>query len=231
MSYRRVLKNGIVIASTNPHAHAEQLGALQKIVFPTLHPDELMRPEHYFKHVELFPDGQFVALDGKKVVGMTSTIRTHFDFDHPNHTFADMLQGGWLTSHDPNGDWLYGMDMGVHPDYRGMGISRGLYNARQHTVRKYHLRGQLAGGIMVGYAKYKHKMTGQEYFNKVKRGEIFDPTISTQMKIGFEPCALLPNYISDPTYDGYGVLIRLEAHHEVHAETPAKPKNDYSAPV
>ncbi len=64
-------------------------------------------------------------LDGDRVVGATSTIRLHFDFEHVDHTFAEIIQGGWLTSHEPTGDWLYGADIGVHPDYRGRGLARG----------------------------------------------------------------------------------------------------------
>ena len=60
-------------------------------------------------------------------------IRLHFDFAILDHTFADIIQGGWLTSHEPDGDWLYGADIGVHPDYRGRGLAQALYAARQEA--------------------------------------------------------------------------------------------------
>ncbi|HEY7820340.1 MAG TPA: GNAT family N-acetyltransferase, partial [Vicinamibacteria bacterium] len=99
------------IASTRPE-HAAALEELQILCFPTLDDSERFKAAHYRKHVEIFPEGQFVALDGDKVVGMTSTIRLHFDFAHVEHKFADIIQGGWLTSHEPDGDWLYGADIG-----------------------------------------------------------------------------------------------------------------------
>jgi GNAT superfamily N-acetyltransferase len=179
--------------------------------------DELFRAPHYRKHIELFPAGQFVALDGEHVVGMTSTIRYKIDFEHPEHTFSELLEGGWMTSHDPDGDWLYGMDMGTHPDYRKRGIARGLYRARQEAARKLGLRGQVAGGMMSGYGAVKDKMTAQEYFAKLKAGEIYDPTISTQMRVGFRAEALLPNYLNDPVCDNWGVLIVLDADQEVES--------------
>ncbi|MEZ5284050.1 MAG: hypothetical protein R2712_04415 [Vicinamibacterales bacterium] len=120
--YRRVLPGGLVIASARPE-HAEALEALQRVVFPTLADDERFKAPHYRRHLELFPEGQFVGLDGSRVVAATATIRMHFDFGHVDHTFADILQGGWLTSHVPAGDWLYGADLGVHPDYRGRGLA------------------------------------------------------------------------------------------------------------
>jgi hypothetical protein len=58
-------------------------------------------------------DGQFVALDGDKVVGATPQCAWTSTFNHVDHTFADIIQGGWLTSHQPDGAWLYGADLSV----------------------------------------------------------------------------------------------------------------------
>ena len=91
----------LVLQPTQPH-HAEGLEQLQVIVFPTLADDERFKARHYLRHLELFPEGQFCVTDGDRVVGMTSTIRFDFDF---HHTFADIIQGGWLTSHRPAGSW------------------------------------------------------------------------------------------------------------------------------
>ena len=101
MSYERRLASGIRIVSTREE-HAEALEELQRLVFATLDDAERFKAEHYRKHVDLFPEGQFVALDGDRVVGMTSTVRMRFDFAHPEHRFADVIEGGWLTSHDPD---------------------------------------------------------------------------------------------------------------------------------
>ena len=121
MWYYRRLESGLVVMHTRPE-HADQLEELQRVCFPTLADEERFKARHYRKHVELFADGQFVVLDGDRVVGMTSTIRLPFDFEHVGHTFAEIIQGGWLTSHEPDGDWLYGADIGMHPDYRRRGI-------------------------------------------------------------------------------------------------------------
>jgi GNAT superfamily N-acetyltransferase len=216
--YRRELKSGIVIVNTDPPRHADQLGAMQALAFPTLDPDELFIADHFYKHVELFAEGQFTALYEDQPVGSTTTIRYHFDFDDTHHTFAEMIAGGWATSHQPDGDWMYGLDISVHPGYRRMGIATGLYYARQETVRRLGLKGQLAGGMLIGYDDYRQHMTPQEYFEKVKRGELYDPTISTQMRVGFMPLQLLPDYISDPRCDGYGVLIHLPPDEDVESE-------------
>ena len=217
MGYRHVLKSGVVIASTGPE-HAGPLAALQELCFPTLAPEQRFVAAHYRKHLELFPEGQFVALDGDRVVGGTSTCRRHFDFNHVGHSFDDVIQGGWLTSHEPDGDWLYGADISVHPDHRGRGLARGLYAARQHTVRRLGLEGQVTAGMIRGYGAVKDRMSAEEYYRGLANGSINDATLSAQMKIGFELRGLLPHYVHDPVCDDYAVLIVLDASRDVPSE-------------
>ena len=195
--------------------HAQALARLQTVCFPTLADAQRFKAAHYLRHVELFPDGQFVALDGDRVVGATSTLRLHVDFEHVDHTFADIIQGGWLTSHEPAGDWLYGADLGVDPAYRGRGIATALYAARQETVWRLGLRGQVTAGMIAGYGAVKDRMAAQAYYDGVVSGHINDPTLSIQLRVGFEPRALLANYLNDPVCDNYAVLIVLGADKDV----------------
>jgi len=213
-TYRRVLPNGLVVASAGPE-HAEQLEYLQTVVFPTLADEERFKARHYRKHIELFPEGQFVGLDGDRVVAATATIRLHFDFNHVNHTFGEIIQGGWLTSHEPDGDWLYGADIGVHPEYRGRGLAQALYAARQELVWALGLKGQVTAGMLSGYGAVKHQTTAERYYDDLVAGRINDPTLSMQQKVGFEFRGLLKDYLQDPVCDNYSVLIVLDAAKDV----------------
>jgi GNAT superfamily N-acetyltransferase len=213
--YRRELPDGLVVASARPE-HATELEALQRVVFPTLADEQRFKAAHYRKHLELFPSGQFVGLDGDRVVAATATIRLHFDFDPaPLHTFADIIQGGWLTSHQPDGDWLYGADIGVHPAYRRRGLAQALYAARQELVWALGLKGQVTAGMMSGYGSVKHTMSAEEYYEGLVTGRITDPTLSMQQQVGFEFRGLLKDYLSDPVCDNYSVLIVLDAAKDV----------------
>ncbi len=213
--YKR-LASGLIVHCTGPE-HADQLEELQKIVFPTLAPAERFEARHYLRHIELFPDGQFCVVDpvAARVVGMTSTIRMDIDFAHPAHTFAEVIQGGWLTSHEPAGRWLYGADIGAHPAYRQRGIARALYAARQDTVRQLRLDGQLTVGMPSGYGAVQHELTAEAYYAELLAGTRRDPTISVQIRIGFEMRGLIPGYINDPVCAGYGILLVLPADREV----------------
>ena len=209
--YQKQLDNGLVVQHMQPE-DAPQLEALQRIVFPTLADDELILAKHYLRHLELFPEGQLVVKDGDKVVGMTSTMRSKFDFSHYHHTFKETIAGGWLTNHDPEGDWLYGLDIGVHPDYRGLGLARILYRARHEITNELGLKGQVTVGMMNGFGAVSNQLTGEQYFQELIAGKRKDPTLSAQLKIGFEPIALIADYLNDPACGNYGVLIKIDSH-------------------
>lgn len=210
----RELPSGITIRQTAAE-HADQLEELQKKVFPTLSTEELFKAPHYKKHIELFRAGQFVATDGASVVGMTSTMRTTFDFDHPHHTFAELIDGGWLTKNDPQGQWMYGVDIGVDPTYRGQAIGRALYAARQQAAQKLGLLGQVTVGMLSGYGAVRNEISVDDYYAELVQGDRFDPTVSVQMRIGFEPRGLISEYVNDPVCDGYGVLLVLPSTAEI----------------
>jgi GNAT superfamily N-acetyltransferase len=151
-----------------------------------------------------------VVKDGDKVIGMTTTMRSKFDFNHYHHTFKETIAGGWLTNHDPEGDWLYGLDIGVHPDYRGLGLARILYRARHEIARDLGLKGQITVGMMNGYGAVSDQMTGEQYYQELIEGKRKDPTLSAQIKVGFEPIALIPDYLKDPACGNFGVLIKID---------------------
>ena len=203
------LDGGYVLQNTKPE-HALQLEELQKIVFPTLSNEEQFKAAHYLKHIEVFPEGQFVITDDEQVIAMTTTMRSSFDFDHYHHTFLETVAGGWLTNHEPNGDWLYGLDMGVHPAYRGKKLAKELYKARHQMAAQLGLKGQLTVGMMNGYGAVSDTISGEKYFEELMQGKRTDPTITPQTKIGFTPIALISIYLNDPAGGNYGVLLKWE---------------------
>ena len=195
--------------------YVQDLAALQELVFPTLAAADRIRAEQYLHHLEVFPEGQFVLMADDRVIGSTTTMRTTFDFDRPRHRFRDSFGGGWLTRHEPAGDWLYGLDMSIHPDWRGRGGARLLYRARQQVARDLSLRGQLTVGMPRGYGALQDQFSGEAYYQQWLEGLRTDPTLTAQQKIGFRPLALIPDYLDDPVCGNFGVLLRLDADQEI----------------
>lgn len=198
-------------------ADAEALERLQQVCFPNLAPHEWMTAEHFRLHQRVFPEGEFVALaadapDGapladERVVGLGSGFRLDFDFDHPDHAFHDVIAGGSYAHHDPNGAWYYGADISVHPEYRGLGIGRRLYRARQELVRRLGMRGIVAGGALPGYPQHRDRLSVEAYVDEVVAGKLSDPTLSFQLANGFEVRGLIRGYIEDAYTGNWATLI------------------------
>jgi GNAT superfamily N-acetyltransferase len=184
----------IEIANTRPE-HLAALAEHQRICFPTLQPYEWMTEEHFASHLRLFPEGQHVALDGERVIGQSSTFRIGGARALSQHQYMDILGQSYFTNHDPHGEWLYGADMSVHPDYRGRRISKLLYDARKDLARRLGLRGMVAGGMIPGYKNYRGQIGVEEYARAVAAGELTDPTLTPQLRAGFQLRGILYNYI------------------------------------
>ncbi|MBI5811350.1 MAG: GNAT family N-acetyltransferase [Meiothermus silvanus] len=188
---------------------AEALAEIQEASFPDLAPQEKIRPEHYRSHIDIFPEGQHAVIEVStgRVVACSTDLRTRVDFAHFAHKYLEAVGGNYLTTHDPKGDWLYGADIGVHPDYRGLGLSTLLYNARHRLVRELGLKGHVAGAMPKGYGALKEQMPIEVYVHKVVRGELTDPVLSVQLKRGYAVWGIIPDYLEDASCANYGVFI------------------------
>lgn len=187
--------------------YAGALEELQRDCFPTLAESELMNAAHFLNHCRLFSEGNFVALAGDRVVGLGSGFLIDFDFDHAQHSFQEIIDGGFYTRHDPNGDWYYGADISVHPEFRRRGIGTELYKARMTTVKTLNRKGIVAGGLIPDFVNYKSRMSVNAYVERVEAGELYDRTLSFQLGRGFHVRGLLRDYIEDAASDNWATLI------------------------
>jgi GNAT superfamily N-acetyltransferase len=203
-----VMQESFVIVNSRMEL-VEQLEAVQRACFPTLAEDEIITAGHYAAHIQRFPEGQFAVIEQATggVVACSTDFRTQIDFTHFDHRYIDAVDHNWLGHHDPEGDWLYGADIGVLPAYRRRGLAARLYQARRALLCRLGLKGHVAGGLLRGYGPYKATMSAEAYVAKVVAGEIFDPTLSVQLKCGFTVHGIMHHYVDDPMCDGKAAFI------------------------
>jgi GNAT superfamily N-acetyltransferase len=199
----------IIITNTCPE-HAEMLERHQQICFPTLLDEDLLKAHHVVRHLAVFPEGQHVALEGEQVVGMSTTFRATTEQAFTPHTFHDIIDGGFLSNHQPDGEWLYGVDVSVHPDYRGRGISRMLYDARKALIRRLGMRGMVAGGMLPGYYMHRDQMSAESYIAEVVAGRMSDPTLTPQLRSGFQVRGVIYDYLEAGHLGNQAALIVWE---------------------
>lgn len=166
-------------------------------------------PEHTIdKLINEFHDGQICLIDHDQVVGIALAVRVDYvRFSNP-HTYDDLISQRETILDDPEGDALYGLDVLIHPDYRGYRLGRRLYEARKELCRQRNLRSILAGGRIPNYHQHSDDYTPTEYIDAVRRREIYDPILTFQLANNFQVKRLLKQYLpEDEKSEGYATLL------------------------
>jgi predicted amidohydrolase/ribosomal protein S18 acetylase RimI-like enzyme len=182
---------------------------LNRAAYPVLAGENIVWGEtHLLSHLRVFPQGQLVAEAKGKIVGAVSSLIVNLGSDSlRHHTWSGITDSGYFTSHDAQGDTLYGADVYVHPDARGLGVGHALYEARRALCQRLNLRRILAGGRLWNYAEHADKMSPQEYAQRVAAGEFRDLVLSFQLREGFHLRGVMPNYLRDPKSHNHASLI------------------------
>lgn len=185
--------------------------ALMRRVYPPPHgPEAVWGEENLRRHLERFPEGQMVVEGGQDLIGTSTTMRVPLAAALAPHTWSGITGGGSLSTHDPAGDALYGVNIAVDPARQGRGIGRLLYEARLALGRRLGCRAFVAGARIPGYHLHAEVLSPGAYLEAVTAGRIFDPTLSKQLMVGFRVLGLLPDYAPDPETRGHAALILME---------------------
>lgn len=153
------------------------------------------KEHHIQKLLEIFPEGQICIKANGKIIGTSLAIIVDYDRFGDNHTYNQITGNYTFSTHDPRGNVLYGIEVFIHPDYRGKRLARRLYNARKELCEKLNLKAIVAGGRMPKYQTYAKDFTPKEFIDKVKRREIYDPTLTFQLSNDFHVRKILKNYM------------------------------------
>lgn len=163
------------------------------------------------KLISKFPEGQLVALSDNKVVGCALSIIVKYDDFGDNHTYKQITGNYTFSTHDENGDVLYGIEVFIHPKNRGIRLGRRLYDARKELCEKLNLQAIIFGGRIPNYHKYAAKLKPKEYIQKVKLKEIYDPVLSFQLANDFHVKKVIQNYMpEDEQSHEYATLLQWD---------------------
>ncbi len=169
----------------------------------------------------VFPEGQICIEDHGKVVAAALSVIVDYDKFGDKHTYDQITGNAYLTTHDPNGDVLYGVDVFVSPDYHGMRLGRRLYEARKELCQNLNLKAIVAGGRIPNYSQYAAEMTPQAYIDKVKKKELYDPILTFQLSNDFEVKRVMTDYLpEDRKSEGYATLLQWHNLYYDAAKTP-----------
>ncbi|MBI1373069.1 MAG: GNAT family N-acetyltransferase [Phycisphaera sp.] len=183
----------------------DALVAMQERCFPGMKP---WTRDHIESQLAIFPEGQIgVEVDGKLAASSSSLI-LEYDPKMEWHNWQAVADGGFIRNHNPQGDTLYGIEIMVDPEFRGMKLSRRLYDARKELCRERNLARIIIGGRIPGYGAHADAMGPREYIECVMEKAMFDPVLTAQLSNGFAVQGLIPNYFpADDASRGYATFL------------------------
>ena len=198
----------IVVRNSAPD-HFRGIAEIASLIYPDISP---WSDEYLKSHLEVFPQGQFVATEQGSglVVGVCSGLVIDWDRQPDTSSWDALTAGGMYTNHDPvGGSTLFAADVMVRPGYQGQGIGRRLYErGRFDLARQLGLWRVVAGARLRGYHRYAARYSPEEYAVEVVNGRLNDPTLSFQLHLGFRVTGVIGGYFKgDPESLGYAAII------------------------
>ncbi len=161
--------------------------------------------------IDIFPEGQVVIKVNKVLAGCVLSIIIDEDHFEEHHTYKQVTGDYTFNTHNPHGTILYGIDIFIKKEFRGMRLGRRLYDYRKELCEKLNLKSIIFGGRMPNYIQYQGKLTPRMYLEKVKNRDIFDPVLNFQMSNDFHPIRVLKGYLEgDAASNEYAVLMKWD---------------------
>lgn len=173
-----------------------------------------------------FPEGQVAIKVNGQIAGVAlSIIADSSKYEH-YHTYKQITGNYTFNTHRPDGNILYGIDVFIKKEFRGLRLGRRLYDYRKELCEQLNLKGIAFGGRIPNYHRYAHEMTPRTYIDKVKRKEIHDPVLDFQMSNDFHPSKILKNYLEGDSHSkDYAVLLEWDnIYYEKKSEVPTNIK-------
>jgi predicted amidohydrolase/GNAT superfamily N-acetyltransferase len=171
-------------------------------------PNAYWKEHHISSLIERFPEGQVVIKANNEIAGCALSIIVDYSKYDEKHTYKEITGNYTFESHTADGDMLYGIDVFIKPEFRGLRLGRRLYDYRKEVCERLNLKGVAFGGRIPNYHKYADELSPKEYIEKVKRKEIHDPVLNFQISNDFHPTKVLKNYLEGDEASGdYAVLL------------------------
>jgi hypothetical protein len=182
---------------------------------------------HFRSQLAIFPEGQLCFEDEQgQIWGHVNLMKLRFDPRRPlAASWSETTADGYITSHDPRGNWLFGVNLSVHPHGNFIGAAEALIDAAARRCACMHLRGIALVGRMPGYTRWLRDraregcqrdgsalVTAREYMEMRVRGSNgtprrLDPELGLYESFGLRILAPIPRYIPDKKSLDFGIAM------------------------
>ena len=171
--------------------------------------EEPWERHHIQKLIEIFPEGQVVIAINEQLAGVALSLIVDYKQYDDDHTYREITGDYTFSTHTEAGNVLYGIDVFIAPEYRGLRLGRRLYDYRKELCESRNLQAVIFGGRIPHYHKYAEEMSPKEYLERIKMKEIHDPVLNFQLANDFHVRKIIKNYLeTDAGSMEYAVLLQ-----------------------
>jgi predicted amidohydrolase/GNAT superfamily N-acetyltransferase len=145
--------------------------------------------------IDAFPEGQIAIFINGQLAGCALAIIVDYAQFGDNHTYRQITGDYTFNTHNPDGNILYGVDVFVAPQYRGLRLGRRMYDYRKELCEELNLEGIMFGGRLPKYHAYAEEMSARTYIERVKSKDIHDPVLNFQFANDFYVKKIMKDYL------------------------------------
>ena len=121
-------------------------------------PGGYWRKEQIQKLINIFPEGQVVIKVNGTLAACALSIIVDYKKLGDKHTYKQITRDNFST-HTQKGDVLYGIEVFVSEEFRGLRLGRRLYDYRKDLCERLNLKSIIFGGRMPNYHLYADKLS------------------------------------------------------------------------
>lgn len=97
-------------------------------------PNSYWKESHIKALIDKFPEGQIVIKVNNELAGCALSILVDYDAFDEHHDYKEITGNYTFDTHTKGGDVLYGIDVFIKSEYRGLRLGRRLYDFRKELA-------------------------------------------------------------------------------------------------
>lgn len=177
-------------------------------------PEEISFEKKHFKsHLKIFPRGFFCAYVDGVMAGTCISSILDYNLNNPIPSWEEAAADGFITNHNPGGNALYVVSLGVSKKFRGMKIGSKLIERQKQLTKEFNLEFLVLGARIPFFHKYPD-LSVEEYVEKRnENGERLEPELRFYERAGLKFIKTMPNYMTtwnDKESRNYGAIMVWE---------------------
>lgn len=171
----------------------------------------------FASRIQTFPEGGIVVAEIDGQIEAFVSVQLTNSFQNVKGDWNSLTDYGTIRkTHDPNGEWLYGVGLAATAKASKYKVVTSLLLYIGRLVIRWDKKGVILSSRVPGYKRHAKKMTPESYVLARKDGKLIDPELRVYEQYRLRvinPPVILKDYMgegSDPDSLGYSVLIGWE---------------------